>query len=389
MTLVKPMLQYQVINNLKTMYMKFTNKFIKCSIVLLLLIAATNAIAQGPYPNTGNHSVCLNAIEPYGVVLHAGSTYAWTITPLAGGNGTFVAGATANLITVTWTTLGTATMQCTETNAQGCVGDPVTIIVTINPIPTLIITNPAAVCAPATVDITAPAVTAGSSAGTTLTYWTDAAATVAYATPTAATNGTYYIKATSAAGCFTIKPVTVTVTPAPSLVITNPASVCAPATVNITAAAVTAGSAAGLTLTYWTDAAATIAYATPTTATNGTYYIKGTLASGCSSIKQVVVTVNPAPTPVITGPSPVCESVTGTTSTYNTPNVAGHTYTWVVSGGTIASGQGTNQITVTWTTPGPGSVSVTETVTAGGCSANVVKAITINPRPVTTPISHN
>ena len=376
-------------NYLKTIYMKFTIKFMRSGILFLLLIGAINSIAQGPYPNTGNQSVCLNAVEPYGVVLHVGSTYAWTITPLAGGNGTFVVGSTPNLITVTWTTLGTVTMQCVETNAQGCPGDPVTIIITVTPIPTLIITNPAAVCAPATVNITAAAVTAGSSAGVTLSYWTDAAATIAYTTPTVATAGTYYIKATSASGCYTIKPVVVTVTPAPSLVITNPGSVCAPATVDLTAAAITAGSAAGLTFSYWTDAAATIAYTTPTVATAGTYYIKGTLAGGCFNIKPVVVTVNPAPTPAITGPSPVCQSATGVTSTYSTPNVAGHTYTWAVTGGTIASGQGTNQINVTWTTPGAGSVSVTETITAGGCSANVVKTITINPIPVTTPIYHN
>ena len=253
----------------------------------------------------------------------------------------------------------------------------------------MVITNPAAVCAPTTVDLTAPAVTAGSTPGLTFTYWTDAAATIPYPTPTAATTGTYYIKGTSAAGCFDIKPVVVTANPAPSLVITNPAAVCSPATVDITALAITAGSTAGLTYTYWTDAVATIPYPTPTTATAGTYYIKGTLPAGCFSIQPVVVTVNPLPTPVVTGPSPVCESVNGSTATYSTPNVAGHTYNWVVTGGTITAGQGTNTITVTWTTPGAGSVNVTEAITSSGCSANNIKAITINPKPVTTPITHN
>ncbi len=545
---IKPNFQYDITHHTKTRNMNSKNIFIKWGIMLLLLFSATTAMAQ-PYPNTGDHQVCLNATEPYGVPLTVGSTYAWSITPLAGGNGTITPGATSNLITVNWTTAGTATLRVIETNSSGCVGDPVTIIVTINPLPTVtvnssaicagtlatitaapgtpatynyvwtvpagainpgnvasftsgvagiysvvitntvtgcgsasasgtvtinaaptlvitnppaicgtgtadltapavtagstaglvftywtdaaatipyatptaatagtyyikgtlggtcfaiqpvivtaaaaptvVITNPASVCAPATTDLTAPAVTAGSTAGLVFTYWTDAAATIPYATPAAAPAGTYYIKGTSGAGCLDIKPVVVTAAPAPTLIVTNPAPVCAPATADLTAPAVTAGSTAGLTLTYWTDAAATIPYATPTAATAGTYYIKGTTGSGCAAIQPVVVTVNPLPTPVVTGPTPVCVSVTGTTSTYSTPNVAGHTYNWTVVGGTIATGQGTNTITVTWTTAGPGSVSVAQTITASGCTGNNTLNVTVNPKPVTSPITHN
>ena len=442
-------------------------KFFKLFSIALMLWGSM-AFAQ-PYPNTGDHQVCLNATEPYGVVLTAGSSYLWTITPVAGGNGTITPGATPNLITVNWTSAGTATLQVVETNASGCVGDPVNILVTINPLPTvtvnstavcagsdatitatpgtagtynyvwtvpvgatnpgnvasftsgiagiysvvitntvtgcgsasasgtvtvnaaptLVITNPPVACLPNTVDLTAAAVTAGSSPGMTLTYWTDAAATVAYATPATATAGTYYIKGTLAGGCFDIQPVVVTTAPTPTVVVTNPAPVCAPNTVDLTAAAVTAGSTAGLTYTYWTDAAATVPYATPTAATAGTYYIKGTTAGGCATIQPVVVTVNPLPTPVVTGPSPVCVSVAGNTSTYTTTNVAGHTYNWVVTGGTIVSGQGTNSITVSWTTAGAGTVAVTETITASGCSAANTLNVTVTPKPVTSAITHN
>lgn len=527
--------------------MKPKTRLIQWSFLLLLLFGYTTALAQ-PYPNTGDHTVCINATEPYGVTLNAGSSYSWTVTPITGGNGTISAGATPNLITVNWTSAGTALLQVVETNSSGCVGDPVSIVVTITPLPTVtvnssaictgssatitatpgtagtytyvwtvpagatdpgnvasfssgiagnysvvitnstgcssasatgtitinaaptlvitdpaavcagltadltaaavtagssagltftywtdaagtipyatpttasagtyyikgtlpggcsdikpvtvttapaptvVITNPASVCAPATVDLTAAAVTAGSTAGLTFTYWTDAAATIPYATPATATSGTYYIKGTTAAGCFDIKAVVVTVNAAPTVVITNPAAVCAPYTVDLTAAAITTGSTAGLTFTYWTDAAATIPYATPTTAVAGTYYIKGTNASGCYDIQPVVVTVNPLPTPAITGPDPVCISANGVTSTYTTANVAGHTYNWVVTGGTITTGQGTNTITVSWTTAGAGTVTVTETITATGCNANAVKTVIVNAKPVTSPISHN
>ena len=466
--IIKSISQKQEINSFKINSMKSQNSFIKYAMMLLLLLSGTAAMAQ-PYPKTGDHSVCLNSTQPYGVVLNAGSTYAWSVTPLAGGNGTITPGATPNLISVNWTSAGTATLKVIETSAAGCPGDPVTIIVTVNPIPTvtvnssaicaatiatitatpgiaaaynyvwtvpvsvpapgnvasftssiagtysvvitnttttctsasasgavtitaaptLTVTNPAPVCTPATTNLTAAAVTTGSTAGLTFTYWTDAGATIAYATPATAGTGNYFIKGSLGAGCVAIKPVVVTAGTAPTVVVTNPTAVCAPATVDITAPGITTGSTAGLTFTYWTDAAATIPYATPTAATNGTYFIKGTTAGGCSAINKVVVIVNPIPAPVITGPDPVCQSAVGITSIYNTPNIAGHTYLWTVVGGTISTGQNTNQIAVNWTTVGPGSVSVTETITAGGCQNTVLKTVTVNPKPVTTAITHN
>src|SRR4030095_9924804 len=149
---------------------------------------------------------------------------------------------------------------------------------------------------------------AGSTIGLTYTYYTDAAGTIVLGTPNAvAASGTYYIVGTTAAGCSDIQPVVVTITPAPIVVITTPAAVCAPGTVDLTAAAVTAGSTAGLTYTYFTDAAGTIVLGTPNAvAASGTYYIVGTTAAGCSDIQPVVVTINPAPIVVITNPAAVC-----------------------------------------------------------------------------------
>ena len=88
------------------------------------------------------------------------------------------------------------------------------ITITINPKPNLVIANPATVAPPATVNITVPAVTVGSTlpSGTVLSYHTNMAGNITLPNPTTiAVSNTYYIKATSTAGCSDIKPVIVTI----------------------------------------------------------------------------------------------------------------------------------------------------------------------------------
>jgi hypothetical protein len=202
-------------------------------------------------------------------------------------------------------------------------------------------------------------------------------------------NTNYTILATINFGCNGLQQITTnfTLPNTPTLVITNPPAVCSPNTVDITTAAIIAGSSAGITLTYWTDAAATTTYPTPAVATAGTYYIKATNASGCFDIKPVVV-ANTLVSPVIAGPATVCQTLGTYYTTYSTANVAGHTYTWAIAGGTILTGQGTNSITVDWTTVGTGNVSVTETIANTICNAIDSKLVTINPKPNTAAISH-
>jgi gliding motility-associated-like protein len=204
----------------------------------------------------------------------------------------------------------TVVLTSSETCQSGGPATSNTVNMTVNTTPIVVITDPAAVCSPLTVDLTDAAVTAGSTAGLAFTYWTDALATLPYATETTATTGTYYIKGTDGSGCYDIQSVTVTVNPIPTVIITNPATVCALATVDLTDPAVTAGSTAGLIFTYWTDAAATVSYTTETAATAGIYYIKGTDGSGCYDIQSVTVTVNPLPILIITDPAAVCSPST-------------------------------------------------------------------------------
>jgi gliding motility-associated-like protein len=263
------------------------------------------------------------------------------------------------------------------TNAAGC---PLIkpVIVTINPLPKLVITDPAAVCEPATVDLTAASVTAGSDAGVILTYWTDVSGTTTLTNQNSVSvSGTYYIKASTAAGCSVILPVKVTINPLPNLVITDPAAVCEPSTIDLTTAAITTGSDAGLTYTYWTDAGGTTTLTTPTAVSvSGIYFIKGTNSSGCSVIKPVNVTIRILPNLAITNPPAVCEpsTVDLTASSVTTGSDAGLTFTyWTDAGGTA-----------TLTNPAAVAVSGTYYIkasTAADCSVIKEVKVTINSLP--------
>lgn len=73
-----------------------------------------------------------------------------------------------------------------------------------------------------------------------------------------------------------------------------------------------------------------------------------------------------APNPQVMGESEVCDF---SEEMYEVNNNEGSTYTWEVTGGTVADGQGTNMITVSWEGVGEGAVIVEEE-TADGCAGS-------------------
>jgi gliding motility-associated-like protein len=119
----------------------------------------------------------------------------------------------------------------------------------------------------------------------------------------ASTPGTYTVVYTFNSGtCIGNTSATVTVSPSPNVVITNPAPVCMPGTIDLTDPNITTGSDAGLTFTYYSNQAGTIPVTNPTEITTSSiYYIKGANSTSCASLPQAVTAVIGTPAALNTG----------------------------------------------------------------------------------------
>src|SRR5690606_26497197 len=126
-------------------------------------------------------------------------------------------------------------------------------------------------------------VTSGSDSDISLTYWLDEEATQQLDRPDSVTvSGTWFIRAENSFGCFAVEEVNVIIDTPPLLVVTDPAPVCAPGAIDLTDAAITAGSDSNIQLTYWLDEEATQQLSKPDSVTvTGIYYIRATNAGGC------------------------------------------------------------------------------------------------------------
>jgi large repetitive protein len=111
--------------------------------------------------------------------------------------------------------------------------------------------------------------------------------------------------------------------------------------------------------------------------------LQTTANQGCPGDYDTVhITIAQPPAPVISGNNIACAN---STSTYSVPLVAGCSYSWIVSGGTINGPSTSNSVSVTWGGTASGTVSVTMT-NSYGCSAtdNKTVGIVVLPNPVVT-----
>jgi gliding motility-associated-like protein len=223
--------------------------------------------------------------------------------------------------TIIYTVTGT-TSGCTATDQ---------VSVTVNPIPTVNAGTDQAICATSGVTLTA------TTSGTSTVSWDNGVTDGVAFTPVS--TATYTVTGVSANGCTSTDQVTVTVNPLPVISIGADQTVCEGTTVTLTAS--------GADSYTWSDGTtANPLIFVPSLGTT-TISCTGTTLAGCTGTDDAVITVNPNPSPVITGALEYC---TGNFSTLNT-TATFSSYQWSdgSTNSTLDATQANNPITVTVT----------------------------------------
>ncbi|MCX6167654.1 MAG: gliding motility-associated C-terminal domain-containing protein [Sphingobacteriales bacterium] len=295
-------------------------------------------------------SVTVTVETPLATITPSGSTAlctggSVTLSANTGASYVWSTGATTQSITVN--TAGSYTV--TVTNAIGCSATSVATAVTVNPLPTASITasGPTTFCAGGSVILTANAASSY--------LWSNGAITQSI---TVSAAGAYTVRVTNATGCTSDASSATTVVlnalPTASITASGPTSFCAGGSVTLSA---------NMASSYlWSNGATTQSI---TVSTAGSYTVRITNATGCTSVASAAstVVVNAPPTATITasGPTSFCAGGSVTLSAN-----AGSSYLW-------SNGATTQSITVS--TAGSYTVRVTN---ATGCISTSSSAVSVS-----------
>jgi hypothetical protein len=307
--------------------------------------------ASGPTTFCQGGSVTLTA--------SAASSYAWSN------------GATTQAITVN----AAGSYSVTVSDGNGCNGTAAPTVVTVNPLPTAVVSGSAAICAGGSATIQA----ALTGAGPWQITWSDGVTQTATTSPATrtvspASNTTYTITSISDANCAgsSTGSAAISITPA-AMANAGPDQAMCPA--GATTTFTLAGSAANGTAA-WSVVSGPVSVTNPGALNStvvftgtGTATLRSTVTNDCgAATDDVVLTVSANPSAVITGPAEICDGVSATLDAG-----AGYSsYLW-------SNGATTQTITVSPNATTTYSVTVTS---AAGCSGSATKTITVNPRPV-------
>jgi gliding motility-associated-like protein len=323
---------------------------------------------------SGPNAVCENTLVNFSARFAAGANYVWTVT---GGN--IIATLNDTLIQVRWGAAGTGTVSVRQTNTFGC-DSTITKNITIHGRPIASITGDTNIC-----ERNMRQYYTNSTNNATYN-WNVVNGSVVSASDTVITInwptsglGLIQLVKTNQFGCDTSAALPTVILPRPQPFINGANEVCRYKNSTYTTQSrpqhtykwfVNGGAIMGTD----TDTLFRVNWIAPAL---GKVILIITNELGCDTVEIKDITINPTPTPVITGSNATCANKQ---YTYSTAFISGNIYNWTVIGGNINTNRD-SIIYVTWkdTTAGVVTLRITN---MHGCDSVVSLPVVITPTPV-------
>ncbi len=277
---------------------------------------------------SGNSAICSGSSTS--LTASGASSYVWSSGPSTPSI------SVSPSVTTTYTVTGTNALSCTNTAVQ---------VVSVTPLPTIIISGTNSICAGSSTTLTA--------GGATSYSWSNGPATATNAVSPVAT--TSYTVMGTTNGCTGMAMQTVSVNAIPTVSIAGTAAICAGSSTTLTASGATSYS--------WSNGPATAANAVSPAATTS-YTVMGT-SNGCTGMAMQTVSVNAAPSLSIAGTAAICA---GSSTTLTASGAT--SYSWSNGPATAA-----NAVSPAATT------SYTVMGTANGCTGMAMQTVSVNALP--------
>ncbi len=307
----------------------------------------------------GDELACLNETYTFSTVANSGSSFTWSVE-----GGEITNGQGSEEITVSFSSIGEAEISVMEVN-DGCMFDDIFAVEVVD-IPAPRINGPGEVCAEVNASystelvegneydwyISGGDITSGQGTNEIVVVW-----------ETGAEEGLLELTETNENDCENVTDFTVMIEDNPAPRIEGTTRLCVNDRTHeywvtdnrndyrwtVTNGIIQSGQGTGRIEVEWQNV--------------GEGYLEVTETSelGCFGSDDFDVEIMALPTPEISGKIDVCAYENSVR--YQTNSVGGHSYSWIVDGGNIVSGQNSNAITVNWDNSGVGRITVRENVT--------------------------
>ena len=270
------------------------------------------------------------------------------------------------------------TYSVTITNSNGCTSTATTVV-TINPLPSPLLTTNSPKCEKTTIDFSAS--NSNTNIGNSYSWagpnsFSSLTQSNSLSNATVSLSGTYTVTITDSKGCSSTAsvPIVVNALPVPSNSSNSP--VCATNPLNLLVSG-------GLSYAWtgpngFSSTSANPSLSNSVLGMSGTYIVTATDVNSCTATTSTTVLINPLPIPEITNNSPICAGATLNLTAANLSLDEGNSFLWAGPNGFTSALQNPSLSTTSVLENGTYTVTITD---EKGCSASATSAVVIRMLP--------